>query len=643
MLFLAGCTKNQPLCGNGICEKGENSQNCQPDCLFETTGKAKQLSKIIASAIEQKGSVQEIPALQLEPGEKISLKETASLANIELSSLCYSPGALSNQQILRLSIEYTLESLSKKTEEIKFSALCMEDMNSLKKEMISLAQSDSAFDANKLEKCNCTSKPCCAIVLGSEKIKASDSNVSKELSKPCKDLASLIKSRLGTDCNDAGFSSKADLDGDLQVSQKDLSLFEAMNPEETWCLERLAIKDTLCINQNQGPKPSDVFIKSISVKEFSIGFSIPCYFDISAEVGFSGEKAPKEKIKALFKIAFDKNTEVSLASEVRVDGNSLASARVPCKFTEPGKYIASLELFPEPIIFDANPANNKLEKEIIITQNSIDSKFPDLEISDLTLTPKEIAPDQPFAINYSIMNSGKTTFQSKDFIELRLQVGEQTTTLQVPVLNIEPLHRTEIFQYVIGKNSQIGTIKTPGIFRVSLLIDPQGKIVEKSKANNQKATDLIVLGYNAPPNPKNCYENDAGLSKPEEEIQGGCITIGGTYLEDSCKNNTELSEAFCSLNSCSVKTINCIQAGYEGCKNGACYKESTPDCTDSDSGMGSASISIKGTCKDSFWPVSDSCVSGYLFETFCQNGYCLEKKVDCKENGFNACIDGACK
>jgi hypothetical protein len=647
-LLLSGCTKNSPQCGNSICEKEENSGNCPQDCLFETAGNAKQISLLISQATGQPGSVQDINSLSMPPGERISLKEAAALASLDSGSLCYSSGDFSGEELFELSIEYALESSSEKTEQPKISALCMKDLNSLLGLFDSLAISDQAFQTGKIEKCNCTKQPCCAIVLRKEgKTDSNNGQAEKEVPLPCKDLKNLVKSRLGTDCNEAGFSSKADIDGDKLISAKDLEGFEAKKFDENWCTERLALKDTLCAKspeEQASQSQADVFVKSVSVRDFRMGFSQPCYFDLNAEIGFTGEKAPKSKIQALFRVELDKNNSAFEISEITVDANSSANARLSCKFSGPGQYTASLELFPDENVKDKNSANNRAETKLGITESMIEAKLPDLAFEDFALVPQAVAAGQPFAINYSLKNSGKAPFYSKEFIELKIQVDNNTTIIQVPDLNIEPLGRTILFQYLVGKNSEIKPVKTQGIFKLTATIDPSGKIAERDKNNNNKSLDLNVLGPNAPYNPQACNESDSGLARPEEEIPGGCITPAGVYLADACTSGTDLNEAKCSSStSCSIATVNCIQAGYDGCRDSACYKNSVPSCNDSDAAMGSASISSKGTCTDSFWPIADSCAEGYLFEAYCLGNYCQEKIVKCQDYGFNACVDGACK
>jgi len=125
-----------------------------------------------------------------------------------------------------------------------------------------------------------------------------------------------------------------------------------------------------------------------------------------------------------------------------------------------------------------------------------------------------------------------------------------------------------------------------------------------------------------------CEDTDGGINETEK----GTVTLGSDESTDKCKNDTAVTEYYCSSGDIRSKTVACDD-GYS-CTSGACVA----DCTETDD---VDDIYDKGVTTQGEDEYTDKCKTNTtLTEYYCDDNDLKSKTATCPSD--YACIDGEC-
>lgn len=143
------------------------------------------------------------------------------------------------------------------------------------------------------------------------------------------------------------------------------------------------------------------------------------------------------------------------------------------------------------------------------------------------------------------------------------------------------------------------------------------------------------------PVPVSCTDSDGG----RDYYIKGTVVYGGTSVEDYCTDtNLSLHEKFCGAEGPQEEVYRCRY----GCTEGACAREGSDWCTDTDGGR---NYYVKGTACDGPKCSEDMCQdSVYLMENDCGWAGGIPTQDGCGHNGLGGCryecpegcTEGAC-
>ncbi len=143
-----------------------------------------------------------------------------------------------------------------------------------------------------------------------------------------------------------------------------------------------------------------------------------------------------------------------------------------------------------------------------------------------------------------------------------------------------------------------------------------------------------------------CEDSDGGFVVDVPGYIYGWNGSSNYTFEDTCVSNTSVTEYGCSSYGSYSITADCGNYGFDGCYEGACYKEVVNEtfCEDTDGGI---VVDVAGTVygmnESGNYSYDDYCSSAsWVVEYFCVEDQLSNMYQRCTLLGYDGCREGAC-
>jgi len=636
LIFVSACTTNQSKCGNLICERDETEENCPSDCFVERSENIETARSLLAKAIELKGTIFVSDEISLGAWEKMSLKKIAVGTGLDSSHLCFSQGDFYGEEKLNLSINYIIENTETKINAFMAIA-CDWNIEALEERLDD--SNKPVLSAKNLEKCSCEDWTCCALIM---KKKIDEKDQAEE--KKCVELTELTKAVNGTTCEDVNFDSRADIDRDGEISQKDIDAITGFSDKK--CRSLLEDKRNWCEKTDK----DDLFIDEIvSVDANQTAYSY------KAKLEFTGSNSTGITVFVSSNVSRDgKVLCLAKPRVIQMQGNSMEIEFFEdCDLNGFGTYTFGVIAIANNSEKDAVTENNSKTKSFELSSPIEPTGLPDLILAYARIPESELVIGSDFRIEYAILNIGSEKFETTDFFWAHIKIYDsesfEDTTMQVPLASLEAGETSNTITYFATDQTPIGHFDEATDYSLKITIDHFDQVEEENKNNNSIIQNFSVLDINSPP--PFCSDSDSQFGSDDYTVTGSCFDLFN-YLSDSCDSGTILREGRCTAGVCQFISVDCVYHGFNSCENGKCVN--TVQCTDSDGG---SDYYIQGTTYGKYqeeygyepetknWV--DSCVDKfyvreYICKTYLDPSYAAEDVWSESYRCEYGCRDGAC-
>ncbi|MFH1587690.1 MAG: CARDB domain-containing protein [Candidatus Diapherotrites archaeon] len=576
-LFLAGCV-NMPICGDDICEAGEDGGNCPYDCKLEASILTMEIGGIVNEATINPDNDLISSSFFFGPADSVSLKAIAEASDLKPNQLCFSPGDFKNSEF-RLDIENVVENKSGENRNVFVTAVCENNYALLKGLMSEKKNSgNSNFDYARLEKCKCNNEePCCAIVF--EKVGWEDPE--PEIVDP-------------DDYEDED-EEQAIVDGPPIIE------YFRITPMETTLQEiklgtklRLEYKVTDDVGLNNVlfylEQPSGGSIQQavqIYGKEFESFYEVrpdsSGKYKVRMETGDTSHQFAEAEA---FYVVNDSDISIdcgpvptnhcadSCTRENDADCCFRTGDVCFVKVWDKSRCILSGKTNPENELEICDPEQNDLGWTVIsapITDTGSIYK-PDLVIDNIAFNPQYPLVGQDYSINISLSNTGFVA--SPDVTQIRMFLKE-TQESQIHILPSIGANESYLFTYPIYSSISWpfrSTTQNVGTYTYLMELDPNNLIDEVDETNNIKTKDVEINDIYSI---LSCIDSDMGGTRTD--VVNTCINSTGKIYEDYCLPTGSLVEYKCDNIDCVPYYVTCYG---KMCYKGTCQNEEDIDWPD---------------------------------------------------------------
>ena len=235
---------------------------------------------------------------------------------------------------------------------------------------------------------------------------------------------------------------------------------------------------------------------------------------------------------------------------------------------------------------------------------TVSEEKPDLIVTDISWTPANPKVEDEICISATIKNIGTKAIDGSTLTAWTYVNGyHAANTFYGKKIGVGELLTKNTLCSKYGKN--VWFKKGKNI--VTVEIDPKDvNIIDESNESNNERTETLTITEEK--GEQTCTDSDGGVNYYKK---GEVIDKYGKKYTDYCYMNY-LREYYCtSYGDAMLKLYYCPH----GCSNGACTKEETTSCTDSDGGV---NYYKKGEVIDKYGKkYADYCIGDYIREYYC--------------------------
>jgi len=571
-LFLAGCI-NIPVCGDGICEAGEDATSCPMDCMRETSPLTTGIGGIVNVATINPNNDLVSSNFFFGPNDSVSLKAIAEAADLKPNQMCFSRGDFENSEF-KQDIEYVIGNRSGENKDVFVSALCGNNYTLLKGHMTGIKNSGNlSFDYTLLDKCGCNDEgPCCVIVFEKPGRGDDEPIIDDEPEPESEPEPGPEPEPIPLEDNPPGLrymrAEPVEITlGEIKTGNKINILYEIYDdvgldyitfyleqPNGSFIPEELPVSGT-SYESSLTIHPSNTGKYQVRMKVQDSKFQESMFetFYIVKE----------ENMSLACKPAPTGHCSDSCTKESDADCCINAGDFCYVKVWKRNRCVAADNTNPENENEICNPELNNLAWAEILEDPEEGTVFlPDLGIGSITISPPIPIAGEGFWFDITLTNSGFADTTINPNIEITCLETDEHANINLG--KTIAASESYVFRHQMSSYFYREAIDRSGTLRFKVEIDQLNLITELDETNNIKTESVYVENAFE----ELCIDSDFGYNYPYRKDT--CVGTNGT-IEDTCNGTGEASiEHYCFGNACASQYVNCLDG--QSCVDGACVE-----------------------------------------------------------------------